>query len=198
MNFQSDQFPFLPRLEENWQQILEELDNILYNEVEQIKSYFTPWPDSSIYEGSLDTYPLYVDGEPLKSNCKHCPNTAKLLKKVPGLVNARFSALAPDTFVKPHGGQSTEMWRCDLGLIAPPSQKAGNTGNYWLRKGVEPEKMLPACGMRVDDLIIEWLPGRAIVFDDTAEREAWNYGDRTRFILLLQFKQSFETTFLAK
>jgi hypothetical protein len=27
------------------------------------------------------------------------------------------------------------------------------------------------------------------VFDDTLEHEAWNWGDRTRFILLIDFKK---------
>jgi aspartyl/asparaginyl beta-hydroxylase (cupin superfamily) len=189
MDAQANLFPFLPRLEENWQGVKEELDNILYNEVELDKSYFTPWPDTEIYEGSLDTYPLYVSGEPLKSNCKYCPNTVKVLKKIPGLVNARFSALAPNTLIKPHGGQNTDLWRCDLALVVPPSPPADTSGNYWLRTGILPQDMLPVCGMSIEGDVLEWTPGKAFVFDDTVQREAWNYGNRTRFILLVQFKK---------
>lgn len=198
MSLQSNLFPFLPELEAGWQGVLEELDNILYNEVESGKSYFSPWPDTTIYDGSLDTYPLYVAGEPVVSNCKFCPRTAALLKVVPNVINARFSALAPDTLIKPHGGQTTDTWRCDLGLIVPPNQKPEATGNHWLRHGPPVDSVLPACGMSLDDLLLEWVPGKAIVFDDTAQREAWNYGDRTRFILLIQFKKSFESLFLEK
>ena len=45
------------------------------------------------------------------------------------------------------------------------------------------------CGMRVGDIMYTWSSGKAFVFDDTEEHEAFNYGDRTRFILLIDFKK---------
>ena len=36
-------YPFLQVLEENWKDVLEELENLLYNEAESGKSYFSPW-----------------------------------------------------------------------------------------------------------------------------------------------------------
>lgn len=45
------------------------------------------------------------------------------------------------------------------------------------------------CGLRVGDIMYTWTPGKAFVFDDTEEHEAFNYGDRTRFILLIDFKK---------
>jgi beta-hydroxylase len=33
-----------------------------------------------------------------------------------------------------------------------------------------------------------WQEGKCIVFDDTTEHEAWNKGDKTRVVLLLDFK----------
>lgn len=185
-------FPFIKNLEDNWEVIREELDNLLYNEVESNKSYFTPWHETDIYEGGWDVYGLYAFGDKLESNCKLCPKTAEIVEGIPGVVTAGFSALAPDTHIKPHVGYTKDVVRCHLGLITPakpPSYE--KTGNYWLRKDIQIETLVPVCGLRLDGFgILEWTPGRAFLFDDTVEHEAWNFGNRTRFILLLDILRS--------
>jgi beta-hydroxylase len=190
MKLQADLFPFLTTLEDNWQVILEELDNILYNEVESNKSYFAPWHETDIYNGSWDVYGLYSFGDKLDSNCKFCPRTTEIVEQIPGLVTAGFSALGLNTHIKPHVGYTNEVLRCHLGLMGPQLHKPEKIKNPWLRVGIPPEDMLPACGLRVDDKILQWEPGKAFVFDDTYEHEAWNYGERTRFILLIDFKKN--------
>jgi aspartate beta-hydroxylase len=42
----------------------------------------------------------------------------------------------------------------------------------------------PACGFRVGNETREWQDGKAWVFDDTIEHEAWNDSNQTRVILL--------------
>lgn len=189
MESQAELFPFLKTLEDNWQVILEELDTILYNEVESNKSYFSPWHETDIYQGNWDVYGLYAFGDKLESNCKFCPRTAELVEQIPGLVTAGFSALGLETHIKPHVGYTTEVLRCHLGLLGPKLHKPEKIKNPWLRVGIPPEDMLPACGLRVGDEVFQWEPGKAFVFDDTQEHEAWNYGERTRFILLVDFKK---------
>ena len=188
-NLQSKLFPFLNELEDNWKTVLEELDSILYNEVEANKSYFTPWHETDIYSGSWDVYGLYSFGDKLESNCKYCPRTTELIEAIPGMVTAGFSALGPETHIKPHVGYTNQVLRCHLGLVGPEITTIDKSGNYWLRTGIDPEDKLPTCGMRVDDSIFQWNPGKAFVFDDTKEHEAWNFGNRTRFILLIDFKK---------
>jgi beta-hydroxylase len=46
------------------------------------------------------------------------------------------------------------------------------------------------CGLRVGDIIYNWQPGKAFVFDDTEVHEAWNNSNETRYILLIDFKKS--------
>ena len=118
-------YPFLKILEENWKDVLEELENLLYNEAESGKSYFSPWHETDIYEGGWDVFGFYVAGDKIESNCKYCPKTAALIEKVPGVTMAGFSALAPDTYIKPHVGYSTEVLRCHLGLISPKRSSNG-------------------------------------------------------------------------
>ena len=42
----------------------------------------------------------------------------------------------------------------------------------------------PGCGFRVGATTREWLPGKAWVFDDTIQHEAWNLSDTPRAILI--------------
>ncbi|HEY0436794.1 MAG TPA: aspartyl/asparaginyl beta-hydroxylase domain-containing protein, partial [Phenylobacterium sp.] len=43
----------------------------------------------------------------------------------------------------------------------------------------------PGCGFRVGGTTRQWEPGRAFVFDDTIEHEAWNDSDEPRAVLIL-------------
>lgn len=175
-------YPFLLTLEENWKAILDELDNLLYNEAANNKSYFVPWPETDIYEGDWDAFGLYFQGEKLEKNCEFCPKTTALVESIPGMTTAGFSALAPDTYISPHVGYTEEVLRCHLGLITPsPKPKANQVESDCL--------LVQTCGLQVDQYLHHWSPGKAFVFDDTLEHSAWNYGDRTRFILLIDFKR---------
>jgi beta-hydroxylase len=189
MKLQVDLFPFLKTLEDDWQIILEELNVVLYNEVESNKSYFIPWHETDIYRGNWDVYSFYSFKNKIDSNCKFCPKTTELIEKIPGLISAGFSSLGMNTHIKPHVGDDDKILRCHLGLIGPNLHRPEKIKNPWLRVGIPPENMLPPCGLRVDDHILQWEPGKAFVFDDTYEHEAWNYGERTRFILSVDFKK---------
>jgi aspartyl/asparaginyl beta-hydroxylase (cupin superfamily) len=80
---------------------------------------------------------------------------------------AGFSRLAPGTHIKPHRGYegyAGYVLRAHLGLDVPPN-----------------------CVIRVLDQTRGWDEGKCIVFDDSSEHEAWNFGDRPRTVLLLDF-----------
>ena len=180
---QYDLFPFLTDLESNWKDILEELDNLLYNEVESNISYFQEWHETDIYEGRWDVFGLYWDGKKNTENCELCPKTTAVIESIPGMVNAGFSALAPETHIKPHVGYTDEVLRCHLGLITPkPLPDYDRRSSPMLSSG--------ACCLRVGEEIYQWKEGKAFVFNDTIEHEALNWGDRTRFILLIDFKNN--------
>jgi aspartyl/asparaginyl beta-hydroxylase (cupin superfamily) len=42
----------------------------------------------------------------------------------------------------------------------------------------------PGCGFRVGSETRQWIPGKAWLFDDTIEHEAWNNSDELRAILI--------------
>jgi aspartyl/asparaginyl beta-hydroxylase (cupin superfamily) len=73
-----------------------------------------------------------------------------------------FSMLAPRTHIPPHTGVANTRLVCHLPLIVPPD-----------------------CGFRCGATSCEWHIGKAFVFDDTIEHEAWNDSDELRVVLIV-------------
>ncbi len=110
---------------------------------------------------------LWKDGEVVAGNAARCPKTMQALSNAPlALVKGRspsilFSQLRPGARIPPHNGFVNTRLICHLPLIVPPK-----------------------CGFRVGNETREWVEGKAWLFDDTIEHEAWNLSDQTRVILL--------------
>lgn len=156
--YDSTKFEFVSKLESNWQVIRQELTQLR-------EGAFIPWPEKFLYGKGWDTFGLYGFGIKLNKNCELCPETTKLVETVPDLVVAGFSSLAPGTHIAPHTGYPDGLLRCHLGLIIPDG-----------------------CALKVGTEARSWQEGKCLVFDDTIEHEAWNKGDSTRIILMIDFK----------
>ena len=153
-------YPIIKILEESWDDILGELQNIIEN------STFVQWPERELYTGKWDVYGIYgVDGKIIPKNASECPKTTAAVERVPGMRTAGFSMLAAGCTIKPHVGYTDAVLRSHLGLIIPE-------GN---------------CALRVGDTVHRWEPGKAFVFDDRVQHEAWNRTDDSRYILLVDF-----------
>ena len=92
-----------------------------------------------------------------------CPQTASIINKIPGLISCDFSRLKKQTHILPHKGYSKMILRCHLPLIIPNRE---------------------ACGIRVGEETKNWEEGKLLIFDDSYEHEAWNNGDKDRFVLM--------------
>jgi aspartyl/asparaginyl beta-hydroxylase (cupin superfamily) len=112
-------------------------------------------------------YFLWNQGAAQPLHLAHCPRTAEAVKAAPQCdvtqhgPNVFFSILEPRTRIPPHTGVTNTRLTVHLPLIVPPG-----------------------CGFRVGGEMREWIPGRAWVFDDTIEHEAWNDSDAPRAILI--------------
>jgi aspartyl/asparaginyl beta-hydroxylase (cupin superfamily) len=112
-------------------------------------------------------YHLIEAGRLNEANAARCPRTMAALGHAPQPDQpgrtpvAMFSLLKPKTRIPPHCGVSNVRLVTHLPLIVP----AG-------------------CGFRVGNDTREWVPGKAWVFDDTIEHEAWNDSDKLRVILM--------------
>jgi len=84
------------------------------------------------------------------------------LAKIPGRTpSVLFSQLQPGAHIPPHNGLINTRLIVHLPLIVPGK-----------------------CRLRVGNEVREWQEGKAWVFDDSIDHEAWNDSDRTRVILL--------------
>lgn len=159
--YDSSKFPFVETLEANWQLIRQELNQLQ-------GSNFIDYSEKFLYKNGWKTLGLYAFGIKIERNCELCPETTKLIEKIPNLFTAAFSALEAGTHITPHAGHPEQVLRCHLGLVVPDR-----------------------CGIRVGNYTRNWAEGQCLIFDDTFEHEAWNQSDRTRIVLLIDFKYSF-------
>jgi aspartyl/asparaginyl beta-hydroxylase (cupin superfamily) len=81
---------------------------------------------------------------------------------------AVFSLREPKTRIPPHTGVNNARLIAHLPLIVPSG-----------------------CGFRVGAETRHWEPGKAFVFDDTIEHEAWNDSDQLRVVLILDLRNPY-------
>jgi aspartyl/asparaginyl beta-hydroxylase (cupin superfamily) len=154
-------FPFTSQLESDWRVVREELDALVSGD-------FIAWPEHSIYgDSGWDTFGLYAFGQRQAEGCRRCRRTDAIVRRIPGLMMAGFSRLAPGAHIKPHRGYegyAGYVLRLHLALDVPGQ-----------------------CSIRVSDETRSWEEGRCLVFDDSFEHEAWNHAERPRTVLLIDF-----------
>jgi beta-hydroxylase len=158
--YDTSAFPFVQELERNWHAIRAELDRLE-------PAAFRQWPERELYQDDAwKVFGLRLLGKDVGRNATRFPRTAEILRQVPGLMTAGFSALEPGGHILPHVGYTPKVLRCHLGLVVPKD-----------------------CTLRVGSETRAWQEGRCLIFDDTLEHEAWNRGSSTRIVLLLDFRK---------
>jgi len=112
---------------------------------------------------------LWKDGEIVAGNAARCPVTVRTMEGVP-LTRVKnrspsvlFSLLRPGAHIPPHSGLANTRLICHLPLIVPRD-----------------------CAFRVGNEVRVPVEGKAWVFDDTIEHEAWNSSNQIRVILLFE------------
>jgi ornithine lipid ester-linked acyl 2-hydroxylase len=166
--FDNALFPWVAEIEAEWRLIRAELDRLLARQ-EELPSFQEVVSDATqvTRDRHWKTVFLLDYGVRFERNIAHCPETWRLLQKVPGLKTAMFSILEPGKHIPPHRDPYNGVLRFHLGLIVP-----------------EPRDAL---AIRVADQVLHWEEGKALVFDDHFEHEAWNGTDQTRVVLFVDF-----------
>jgi len=172
--FRRDSFPWLEALEAATDDICAELMGVLERNrgfVPYIQSRAgAPMDNSHSLLDSLDwsAFFLYREGAVIEENAAQCPRTMAAIEQLPiPRVKGRdpmalFSVLKPGTRIAPHHGYLNSRLICHLPLVVP----AG-------------------CFLRVGNETRELRKGKAWVFDDTFEHEAWNSSNEARVILIV-------------
>ena len=161
-------FTFVAPIEANWRKIRTELD-VLLKDRASLPAFHQISPDQQ-YISTGDHWKVFIlfgFGVPSERNCARCPETARLLRGVPGLQSAWFSILAPRYHIPRHRGVTKTLLRTHLGLIIPAQRDK--------------------CVMQVDDRRVGWEPGKCLVFDDFYKHEVWNDTDEERVVLIFDF-----------
>jgi aspartyl/asparaginyl beta-hydroxylase (cupin superfamily) len=166
--YEARQFPWSAELEANCRTIRAELEDVLRRS-DAIPEFKTLSKDQALITrgNAWRTFFFYAYGRRVDDNCMRCPETVRLVEKIPGMTTAMFSIFTPGTYLTPHRGPFKGVLRYHLGLRIP-----SNAG---------------ACGIRVGDKTRNWREGESLVFDDTHEHEAWNRSQGDRVVLFFDF-----------
>jgi aspartate beta-hydroxylase len=173
--YERSDFPWLDSIEAATEDIRAELINVLQEGPAALSPYvdipagmpLDQWRELN-HSRRWGVYYLWQEGVAIPDHIARFPRTVAALEAwprcdVPGCSpTAVFSILDAKTRIPPHSGVSNTRLIVHLPLIVPPG-----------------------CGFRVGAERREWHPGKAFVFDDTFEHEAWNDSDVPRAVLIL-------------
>ncbi len=172
--FDRQRFPWLDEVEAATDAIREEFLAVFRQDGETIAPYITYDADQPVaqwkelnHSPRWSAFHLVKDGRPVAGNAERCPQTMATWSRTPWPDQpgrtpvAMYSLLKPHTRIPAHVGASNARLVTHLPLVVPPG-----------------------CRFRVGNSVREWAPGKAWVFDDTIEHEAWNDSDQLRAVLI--------------
>lgn len=170
----TQEFPWIQQVEACYEDIRQELIALHY------KGGFQPYrgpswtpgvdaPDigrQSHDSGDWNVFYLFLHGMVYDDNVAKCPKTVEMIKNIipRHYEHAFFSAVNPNTHIVTHHGPTNKKLRLHFPI----------TG-------------LNGTRLRVEDDIRGFEEGKAKVFDDSFDHEAWHDGDTTRINLIVDF-----------
>lgn len=161
-------FPWVGEVSAEWKLIRAELDKVMLVR-DQIPSFqdILKEAEAITKDDSWKTFFLSGIGMDCSENAKQCPETMRILQKIPGMKTAFFSILAPKKHIPAHRGAYNGLLRLHLGLQVP-----------------EPAEH---CRIRIGNEFHHWNEGQPLIFDDTFNHEVWNDTDGYRVVLFIDF-----------
>ncbi|HZV33095.1 MAG TPA: aspartyl/asparaginyl beta-hydroxylase domain-containing protein [Verrucomicrobiae bacterium] len=161
-------FPWVAEVEAGWKNVRAELDQVMQYR-DQIPSFHEILKEVTTIttDNNWKTYFLAGIGMNCEENARRCPETMKLLKKIPGMKTAFFSILSPHKHIPAHRGAYNGILRLHLGLLVP-----------------EPREKVR---IRIGNEYRNWSEGKCLIFDDTFNHEVWNDTDGYRVVLFVDF-----------
>lgn len=161
-------FPWAAEIEREWPTIRRELDRILLRRRDLPNVQQIAVDARSITQDSRwKVFLLVAYGIKSQPSIALCPETWRILGKIPGVTTAMFSVLEPGKRLPPHRGPYNGVLRLHLGLVVP-----------------EPREKI---GIRIGSERRSWREGSVLIFDDAYEHEAWNETAAPRVVLFVDF-----------
>jgi hypothetical protein len=172
--YERSEFAWLPRVEAAIPEMWAELKARLADSTD-FRPYIEsprdrPAPNNPLKDdASWGAHYFWNNGEVVAPHAAAAPATMKALEAAPIPVikgrspMALWSLLKPGTHIQPHHGMLNTRLIVHIPLVVNPD-----------------------CAIRVGPETRPWEPGKALIFDDSFEHEAWNRGRDTRVILLFE------------
>lgn len=115
------------------------------------------------------------------------PETAALIRRIPGVYTAFFSVLYPHQVITPHWGYYKGFLRYHLGVRIPNNN---DTKQCWLRvNSNRAQNDLDDKEQIVHGERYFWKNGEGIIFDDNYLHDAANESDEIRVVLWLDLRR---------
>jgi beta-hydroxylase len=164
--FDNKDFPWVPEIEREWKLVRAELDRVIERQ-EDLPAFHEVVSEFKTItrDRHWKTFFLLGYGSRSQANIDQCPETWRIIQKIPGLKTAMFSILEPGKHLPAHKGPYNGVLRVHLGLIVP-----------------EPREQVR---IRVGDRVCHWEEGKILIFDDYFDHEAWNGSAGTRVVLFM-------------
>jgi ornithine lipid ester-linked acyl 2-hydroxylase len=168
--FEPESFPWVGAVEAEWAVVRKELESLLtcpeeIPNFQDVSDAQKPLTESDQWK----TFWLYAYGKKAEENCARCPQTVRVLQKIPGMKSAMFSILAPKKHIPEHRGLWKGVLRYHLGLIVP--------------------KPIGSSQIRVGKDVRFWEEGKSMIFDDSHPHEVWNDCDSQRVVLFVDVER---------
>ncbi|MEI9932988.1 MAG: aspartyl/asparaginyl beta-hydroxylase domain-containing protein [Rhizomicrobium sp.] len=163
-------FPWTEYLKANTPAIRAEAERLLQDRM-SVPSVREISPDHAkiALDDKWRSFFLWGYGVRIPANCARCPETARILENIPGLLTAFYSVMLAGAHVPRHTGPTKAILTTHLGLIVP--------------------KERDKCHMDVAGNNVVWKEGDIVIFDDMFPHEVWNETKEDRIILLLHIKR---------
>jgi len=172
--YSNDMFPWAVELEAAVPEMRAEIEQMLADEqglepYVQEEAKRASRGHSLLNDARWSAFHLFRNGERVEENARRCPLIVRLLELLPiPRINRRspmalISILKPGTHIPAHRGMINTRLICHVPLIVPPG-----------------------CRLRVGADTRDVVEGKAMIFDDSFEHEAWNDGVAVRAVLLFE------------
>jgi len=172
--YSPEQFPWVAKLEAAVPEMRAEIERVLAGE-QGLEPYVQEHSErasqghSLLNDASWSAFHLWKNGKPVEENASRCPLIMRLLElpPIPRIAGrspmALISILKPGTHIAPHTGMLNTRLICHIPLVVPDG-----------------------CRLRVGGETRQVVEGKAMIFDDSIEHEAWNNSDAVRAVLLFE------------
>jgi beta-hydroxylase len=187
-------YPELEILERNHETIRKECLSLLgaKDEITDMEAIGGSYTAGGIHNIAWKTF-WFKSGTFIEENCALAPETARLLRGIPGVYTAFFSILDPHQYVRPHWGYYKGFLRYHLGVVIPndnADHECFLRVNDDFADNAARDKSLIERGEKY-----YWHNGEGVLFDDTFLHDAANESGEVRVVLWLDLARKMPLVF---